>query len=105
MFPCQCTKINYHEEAVEACSESLYFEINAAQDGEYILSLSFLGTSVEIKRLFEAGEQLVFPLKGLNEDFEYLAAIVAPDKSMVVKTIEGETYNCFHFKTGFKKSL
>lgn len=105
MYSCNCTNVFFHKNPFNPCSESIDFAINAEFPGEYVLNLSFLDTDVQIKKVFEQYEALIFPLKGLNENFEYLAKIFSPQQTEVTKTIGEITYNCFSFKTAFKKTL
>lgn len=105
MSICGCTNIYFQKHLFDPCSESIDFALNADLPGEYMLNLYFLGTEVTIKRVFQVGDSLTFPLKGLNENFEYMAKIYNPQQYEVSKVIGETSYNCFSFQTGFKKSL
>lgn len=94
---CCCTKtLNFCTQNV--CGE-IDFDIVAIDPGVYVLVTEYLGVQITIAKTFAAGEQIVFPLSLLNENYEYTVNLFEPGGSQVVISKDSVDYDCFKFKT------
>jgi hypothetical protein len=53
--------------------------LDAFDSADYTLSVGYLGRTVKVVAAQTAGEEVVFPLEGLNENFTYQGVIINPD--------------------------
>lgn len=102
---CQCCCTNtlkYCEQDV--CSE-IDFDIKAQVPGTHKLITHFLNIRLIIEAEFAVNEQVIFPLDGLNENYEYTVELYDPLGAKILIRKDSVDYDCFKFKTVLQKTL
>lgn len=94
---CCCTKTLYFCKQ-DICGE-IDFDIKALVPGEHQLVTYFLNNRVTIKAEFEVGDEIVFPLDGLNENYQYTVELYDPNGSRINIRKDDIDYDCFKFQT------
>lgn len=84
---------------------SVEFQTEAAMPGVYKLKVDFLGNTLVIEQEFGLGDQLIFPIDKLNENYEYTSEIIDPLGDKVTITESPYEYDCFKFRTVMSKTL
>lgn len=87
---------------VNTCVGALPTGLTATETGVYKLQVDYLGRLLIIEQPFNIGEPLVFDVRKLNEDFEYLAKVFLPSGGQLTKAVTGTQYECFSFSTFFE---
>ena len=100
---CCCT--NTLDLCKQNVCDSIDMGIGAAIPGTYKLVMYFLGMRISIEKEFIVGQQIIFPLEGLNEEFEFISELYDPIGDKLTKIIDGVEYNCFKFKTVINQSI
>jgi hypothetical protein len=95
---CCCTRVlNFCKRDI--CGGEINFDILVQTAGEHTMRTEFLGSSVKIKKTFEAGEPLVFGITDLNENFFFTVELYDPQGNRVIIRKDGLDYDCFTFQT------
>lgn len=90
----------------DVCGSGIDFDITAQMSGEHILHLTFLGViSFKIAKTFGAGDEIIFPIDTLNEDYQYTSELFDPNGDKIVISKNGIDYDCFRFKTVINKLI
>lgn len=90
----------------DVCGNGVDFGIAAQTSGEHTLHLTFLGViSFKVVKSFTAGDEVIFPVDTLNEDYQYTTELFDPNGDKIVITKNGTDYDCFRFKTVINKTI
>lgn len=73
--------------------------VGTGQEGDWILQFDWLGAEYKIIAGLIEGDIIQFPLSGLNEACEVVAAIIKPSGDIFTFTIEAVEYDAFILKT------
>lgn len=90
--------------SVPVCGD-LDFGITAQVEGVHKLSLDFLGIQMIINKEFDIGEEIIFPMTSLNENFTYYGKLSDPDGKEIVISKGGIEYDCVKFETSISVVL
>jgi hypothetical protein len=99
MSNCGCCCINTLNYCDQNVCGSIDFDIEAQINGVHKLSTEFLGTKLVIEEIFTIGENLVFPIDKLNENFQYTVELFDPNGAKIIVRRDDIDYDCFKFKT------
>lgn len=72
--------------------------ITAQIPGAHKLKVYFLETMVTLEEEFVVGEQVIFPLDNLNENFEFIGELYDPIGNRIAINKNGIEYDCFKFR-------
>ena len=98
--PCVCTNVlDYCNQNV---CDTIDFGVLASVAGEHKLITDFLGVEIQLTASFSIGERIVFPITGLNENFQYTCELFNPDDIQITINKDGVQYDCFKFQTKIK---
>lgn len=73
--------------------------IAAQIPGAHQLKLFFLGMMITLEEEFVVGQQVVFPLGNVNENFEYIAELYDPIGNKILIRKSDVDYDCVRFRT------
>jgi hypothetical protein len=100
---CCCTNtLNFCDQNI--CGD-IDFDIKAQANGEHTLVTHFLGIQIVIKKSFLDTQEIIFPLEGLNESYEYTVELFDPTGAKIIIRKNAIDYDCFKFKTVLSKSI
>jgi hypothetical protein len=98
--PCVCTKVLDYC-TVNVC-DSIDFDVEAVLDGEHKLITDFLGVQLELTANFSIGDKIIFPINGLNENYQYTAELFDSLGRQITINKDGIQYDCFKFQTAIR---
>lgn len=96
---CACCCTNTLSFCTQNVCGEIDFDIKAQVAGVHKLVTEFLGVQITIRKIFAIGDNLIFPLNLLNENFEYTVNLYDPDGTQIIIAKGGIDYDCFKFKT------
>lgn len=95
---CCCTK-TLNLCSADICGNEINFNILAQSSGVHKMVTDFLGMPITIEKDFLAGDDVIFPIEGLNEDYEYTVQLFDTSNDKIVIRKDEVDYDCFKFKT------
>lgn len=99
-MPCCCERIlNLCD--VPICETLELNELATGSSGEniYKLVLDFLNITVTVEQSQTEGQNIVFDVSGLNENYQYTGQIFDADGNKITINVGGIEYDCIKFKT------
>lgn len=96
---CKCCCINTLDFCDQDVCTEIDFDITAQATGTHTLTTDFLGRKITITKAFDAGDKIIFPVDGLNENFQYTAQLYDPTGTQILIRKNDVDYDCFKFKT------
>lgn len=104
-MPCDCCCKNVLNLCkIPVCGE-VDFGITAQQDGTHQLVVNFLETEITVNKSFSIGDQIVFDVSRLNEDYTFLSQLFAPDGKQILIRKDNVDYDCISFQTVMAYSI
>ncbi len=100
-MPCCCVKtLNLCNTSVCGTLElDKVAVMESGGDSTYRLVLDFLETEITIEQMQTEGENIFFPVTGLNENFQYTGKVYDGAGQLVEFQDGDQTYDCIKFKT------
>jgi hypothetical protein len=71
------------------------YEVDEGEEGEWSILLNFGRSGIVFSQVFEEGDELIFNLEGLNENYTYIGQITKPNGEVLVV----DDADCFQFTT------
>lgn len=105
MSNCNCCCTHTLKYCNQDICDEIDFDIKAQVDGTHKLITYFLGKKVTILKDFSIGDNLIFPLSGLNENYEYTVELFDPNNAKVLIRKDDTDYDCFNFSTTINMTI
>lgn len=101
MSCCNCCKKTLNLGCRNPCNDIYHTGIvaNSSTVGVWILELTFGSVSIYYSVDVLDGEEVVFTLTNLNENYTYSGQIIDPNGEIINIEVDGVIYDCIEFST------